>query len=145
MATDGATVNCLEYYYGLLNCQYEGVVSHADGSSVSSLDFPAWEGGTQRAHRWVSHESVEPRIALDTGGAQDLYPALGWRCLLQNSHVTNSCKTHCRTTTVSSHPQQQCFTLRPPASLILCCRDAHNLRLFAPDNWYQNKSTILEH
>ena len=48
MATDGATVNCLEYYYGLLNCQYEGVVSHADGFSASSLDLPAWEGGTKR-------------------------------------------------------------------------------------------------
>ena len=27
----------------------------------------------QRAHRWVFHETVQPSIALDTGGAQDLY------------------------------------------------------------------------
>ena len=43
-ATDCATVNSLEQYYGLLNCQAQGVVSHADGFSVSPLKFPSWVG-----------------------------------------------------------------------------------------------------
>ena len=77
----------------------------------------------------MSRESVEPSIALNTGG-----PALRWRCLVQYSHGTHPCKTHRRTTTVPSHPQQQCFTLRPPASPIHYCCDAHNLRLFALDS-----------
>ena len=85
----------------------------------------------QRAHRKVSHESVEPSMVLNSGGAQDLFPALGWRCRLQNSNETNPRKTHRRTTTVPSHPQQQCFTLRPPATPIHYCCDAHNLRLVA--------------
>ena len=31
----------------------------------------------QRPHHQVSNESVKPSISLNTGGAQDLYPALG--------------------------------------------------------------------
>ena len=67
----------------------------------------------QRAHRSVSHESVEPNIPLNTGGAQDLYPALGWRCLVQYSHGTHPCKTHRRTTTVKKPSTTAMFHIEP--------------------------------
>ena len=88
------------------------------------------------------HETVEPSIAPDTGGAQDLYPALGWRCPLQNSHVTNPSTSDILQAepSVAHHlfhaiHNSNAFTLRPPASTILFFCDAHNLRLFAPSKY----------
>ena len=76
----------------------------------------------QRPHHQVSHESVEPSIALNTSGVQDLYPALGLQCFLQNSHVTKTRKTHRRTTTVPSHPDDAMMFIAPtslPIPLLL--------------------------
>ena len=70
----------------------------------------------QRAHRWVSHETVEPSIALDTGGAQDLYPAPSWRCPLQ----THMLHIHARPTVA-----QQLPPAIPNSNVLHCAHQPH--------------------
>ena len=72
--------------------QEEGIPTYASTQTQTVLASEIFAGGRMT--------QVEPSITLNTGGAQDLYPALGRQCLLQNSHVTNPCKTQRRTPSV---------------------------------------------
>ena len=72
--------------------QEEGIPTYASTQTQTVLASEIFAGGHTT--------QVEPSITLNTGGAQDLYPALGRQCLLQNSHVTNPCKTQRRTPSV---------------------------------------------
>ena len=105
--------------------QGEGITTFASKPTETVLSSELFAG---------SHtKHVEPRVTLNTGGAQDFYPALGQRRLLHKSQMTIYCRTQRRTPSVPCHPDNEMFSLRPPASPFHYCCDAHNLLLFALD------------
>ena len=78
VASDCATVNFFEHYYGLLNCQSQGVVRHAYGTSISSLIFPflgrSWAAVACRLNVTLT-QSSRKLPAIEQAGCQ-IHP---WR------------------------------------------------------------------
>ena len=74
----------------------------------------------QRANRWESYETSEPSITLNTGGAQDWYPAP--RLAVLSSTITSDIYLqHRASLNTGFMPSRKCnvFQLRPPASTVV--------------------------
>ena len=101
-------------------CQCSVVASQDEGIPTDCL-LTNTDSSIQRALNGGRTKQVEPSITLSTGGAQDLYSALGWQRFLLNVQVASTCKTWRRTPSVPRHSEMQCFhcTHQPPHSTIV--------------------------